>query len=252
MNIAPKLQIVSVIVGVFALFPAMTSHAEGWDWTVTPYLWAASNKLDLGVVIPPDDDQAGSEASFSDLLDTLDFGAQVHVEGYKGRYGMMLDITNLQVSDRTTQGLLELDSDASLSLIEGAALLRIGDSSPQTELILGFRSINLDLELELEGLGADGNVIEQSIDKTLTDAMVGARFTFPLSERWNLSLRGDVASGDTDFSWNASAMFGYRFPTAGTVLLGYRYLNIDFDNEDRFLKPELTMCGAQVGYACHF
>jgi hypothetical protein len=242
----------SLVVGLLSTFSITTIHAEDWQWAVTPYAWAISPELNLGVSIPPDNNQPGAEADFSDLLDKLDFAGQIHIEAHKNRYGFMLDLTNLQLSDRTTEGLLEIDTDSSTSVIEGAALFRLGDSPSQVELLLGFRTLMLDLDIEVEGLGPLGNVRKQSTDTTLTDVMAGVRYQFPLADRWNLSVRGDVASGDTDFTWNVSAAVGYRFPTAGTLLLGYRYINLELDNEGSFAEPELIISGPQIGYTFHF
>ena len=245
-------RLLKLFAGIFILVGSASSYAEAWQWKVTPYVWGVSPELNLGVVIPPDDNQAGTEAAFSDLLDKLDFAGQVHIEAQKDDFGFLLDLTNLQLSDRTTQGLLEVDTDSSTSLIEGAMLFRISEGTSRTDLLFGFRTLMLDVDIEIEGLGPQGNVIEKSTDTTLTDVMAGARFNTPLSERWNFSVRGDVATGDTDFSWNVSAVFGYRFPSAGTVLFGYRYLDVDFDNEGRFTDPELIIQGPQIGYSFHF
>ena len=40
----------------------------------------------------------------------------------------------------------------------------------------------------------------------LNDFMLGARYTWSLSERWGLTLRGDGSFGDTEGTWNTSAV----------------------------------------------
>ena len=70
-------------------------RAEDWRWSVTPYLWAIGSELSTSVDVPGD-----AALRFSDLIDKLDFAAQVHLEAHRGRHGLLLDVTNLQLSDR--------------------------------------------------------------------------------------------------------------------------------------------------------
>ena len=81
--------------------------------------------------------------------------------------------------------------------------------------------------------------------------MIGLRYIMPLSDKWTLALRGDVATGDSDFSLNASALLGRRIGKLGTMQIGYRHLNVKLDSLGA-LEPEITLSGPAIGYINHF
>jgi len=223
-----------------------SAFADDWEWSVTPYGWAINVDLDTGV-----DQPSGSTVDFSDLVDNLDFAGQLHLEGRKNRFGFLVDFTNLQLSDRTSQGQFELDTDTTVSLLEAAAIFSLADGTPRTEVLLGVRSLKLDLKVKLESSGPLGFTQRVSEDVTLTDIMAGIRYVAPLSDKWTVVVRGDVATGDTDFTWNASAIVGYQIGKSSTLQFGYRYLNIEFDEQGP-LDPEMTISGPEVGITFNF
>ena len=177
---------------------------------------------------------------------------QLHFEGQRDAFGFMLDVTNLQLSDRIRQGPLEIDTDSSTTLIEAAVILGGLENGTGAQILLGARSVRLDIELEIEGLGPIGVVRERSADTTLIDAMVGARYWRAFAEHWNFVVRGDIATGDTDFTWNASAIVGRNFGKRGTLLAGYRYMVVEFDDEKDLINPELTLDGPLIGLMFRF
>jgi hypothetical protein len=137
-------------------------------------------------------------------------------------------------------------------LFEAAAILTLTDSPSRFDLLVGARSVNVDIELEIETLGVLGADFTAEADETLTDVMVGLRYQQPLSDQWTLKLRGDVATGDTDFSWNVSAIAAYQFTSfAGQLELGYRYLDMDVGRIGD-MEPEITVYGPGIGLTFNF
>lgn len=228
------------------------SSEKTWEWTVTPYAWAISTELDTSASLPGDGNSGAVRLDFSNLLDKLDFAAQLHFEGQRDQLGFLLDVTNLQLSDRTEQGQFQVDTDSNTTLIEAAVILGAIHGGTGTQLLVGLRSIMLDVELEIERTGQASTVREAAADVTLTDAMIGIRHQRALSEKWRVAIRGDVATGDTDFSWNASAIVGRNFGERGTLLVGYRYMNVEMKTEKDLLEPELTIDGPLIGYMFRF
>ena len=80
--------------------------------------------------------------------------------------------------------------------------------------------------------------------------MIGVRHIKPLSDKWTLSVRGDVATGDTDFSWNVAVGLGRHFGDSGTLELLYRHLNMEA--ELGALDLEFTLSGPVIGYTFRF
>lgn len=239
-----------VALGCCVLLVSTSAYSEEWQWSVTPYGWLISTDLETSISIPPDGNNPGVSANFGSLLSKLDFAAQLHFEGQRGDYGFLLDVTNLQLSDRKTKGPFKVDTDSSTTLIEGAMLF--GAPEDGLQFLLGVRALNVKFDLEIEGAGPVGVVLKASADATLADAMVGARYNFALSDKWNLIVRGDIATGDTDFSWNTSIVLGRALGKSGAVELGYRYMAIKFEDEDELVEPELAMNGPMIGYTFRF
>jgi hypothetical protein len=82
-----------------------------------------------------------------------------------------------------------------------------------------------------------------------SDFMLGARYTWALSERWGLTLRGDGSWGDTDGTWNASAIANFR-TEHGAWFFGYRYLDIEIEKGDA--SSHMTISGPGLGYGFRF
>jgi hypothetical protein len=231
---------------------AAPAWSDDWEWSLTPYVWGISTEADVAVVGDTGGGDPSSETELSDLIDKFDFGFQVHLEGRKDRYGFMLDYTNLQLSDRVTRRNLEIDSDSETNLLEAAAIYALFEGNGRTELMVGIRALDVEVELEIEGLGPVGARRVISEDGSLVDAMLGVRNIRPLSDKWSLALRGDIASGDTEFSWNVSASVARRFGERSSLILGYRYLNVEFDDMGDLEDPELAIYGPEIGYMFHF
>ena len=76
------------------------------------------------------------------------------------------------------------------------------------------------------------------------DGIVGATGKVKLNEKWYLSYYVDVGTGDTRLTRQAFGGVGYRFKRVDAIL-GYRYLDWDFDGNDVF--DDLNLSGPLVG-----
>lgn len=224
-------------------------QADGWDWSVTPYLWAINTKLTTAEGLPD-----GGGQSFGDIVDKLDFAAQLHFEGRGGAWGFFVDATTLHTSDRVPRDRFEVKTDATTNLFEAAGMFSAGDmkAGGAVDLLFGVRVIGVELDLTLrDGEGGD-IVAEPSFDETLTDPMFGVRYRTMLGEKWNLVARADAASGDTDFTANAALIVGRQIGERGTLRIAYRYLDVQFERGDDLLDPSLVINGPMIGYTFSF
>lgn len=230
---------------IVAVAPA-AGYADGWEKSVTPYLWMSSVALDTGV-----DDVSGPSVDFKDILDDLDFAFQIHLEARKDRLGLLLDFTNLQLSARKTKAAGEIDTDSSVFIIEAGGTYALSDEPRHLELLAGVRTMIIDMEVEIETTGPFARTQRESEKETYIDAMVGVRYIWPLNDKWTFAVRGDVASGDSDFSWNAVALFGYQFRESGMLQFGYKHLNLGLEEMGN-LDPDMEMGGPMIGYSMSF
>lgn len=245
---------------ILAFLATGTARAEEWQWMVTPYIWASDMSVDVKGV---NGASIGSDLDFSDLLDKIDFAVMGHVEGRRGSVGFFLDLTYLATSDKYQVDRhpqipddTEIKTNLDTMLFEAAGFVRpFGENSP-LELLAGVRTISMDLELKATLPAPISTTEKFKGDETLVDVFAGARMLVPLTEHVSLSLRGDVATGDTDFTWNLVGVLGYTFGQEQqySALAGYRYLNIDLKDADGpgEADTDLTIRGPMAGFTFRF
>ncbi len=241
------------------LGPGPARGAE-WEWAVTPYLWGSDIAVDAAL----DGQQiAGGDLDFSDLLDKLDFAFQLHLEGRKGRAGLFGDFTYLSAGDSETvpanpplPGGTEVETDSETMLFEVAGTFRPISEDVPFELIGGLRAISLDLSLDIMLPSPLDVTLSGDAGDTLYDVFVGARYYAPLGENFMFSIRGDVASGDTDFSWNVQGVLGWMFGARDQfgLLVGYRHMEMELESSLDGLDVEVTqtMTGPMAGFMFRF
>jgi hypothetical protein len=208
---------------------AMETENDRWEFTLTPYAWISGTKSTATTA----DSETTSEIDFSEILDVLDFATMFRLELRKDRWGFFTDLLYLKVSDSTEFRLQsgdlflpKVDADATLwfTMLEVAAAYRFGDEQRNVDLFAGARYVHFGLDVKFGPIGRE-------TDKDWIDPMLGARFHTRLSDRWGLSIRGDVGGFgvSSDFAWSAEAFLDYGLNKRWDLSLGYRHLDIDYD-----------------------
>ena len=228
---------------------AHASPSSGeWEWLVAPYIWAAGVDTDLDTIVPPS--QVTNSTAFSDIFDKLDGAFQVHAEAQGDQFGAFIDFTYIGLSDGSERRFFRTESDLDSRLFEAAAVWSPGvERGIGFETFAGLRMIETDLTFQL--IPADRAIPRATVDvdERFDEFMLGIRYTFPMSERWSVTLRGDGSWGDTEGTWNASAVAHYRTRNGGWFF-GYRHLDIDVEVRNALLN--VTMSGPAVGYGFRF
>lgn len=237
-----------IAAALFFSSSANAAEGEGWEWLVAPYGWAASIGTDLTTSKPPS--ESSSDTEFRDVVDKLDGAFQIHVEGQGDVFGVFADFTYLGISDRREHPRFAIDSDLDTRLFEVAAVWNPGEGRFRgLDVFAGLRYIDVDFTTQLEPLNPVFPIVRVDTGETFNDFMVGGRYTWAMSERWSLTLRGDGSFGDTDGTWNASGVAQYRTGN-GAWVFGYRHLDVEIEAAGR--KTHITMSGPEVGYAFRF
>lgn len=225
--------------------------AESWQWSITPYIWATDISEDLivdGEVI------GGDDTEFSDLVDVIDTSLLLRFEGTRDRWGLFADVNQVELSDSETGelGVVRLDVEIEETVGEVGAIYRPGGRSGRFDLLFGARMLWIDERYTFQ-LGAPEILRLVRVDATYVDALIGARYQIPLSERWAISLRGDVSFGDTDLVWTAQGLVGWTFGAkrGSAVFAGYRYRSMDYTKAD-VVEVEKTLSGFGVGVTIGF
>ncbi len=235
-----------VIVPMLLLACALPLSAEEKDWhfTAAPYLWAAG--LDGSTRVGPV--SADLDVSFGDIVDALEGGILLHVEGEADRWGFMCDFLYLALEEGVDFGPVGVNAKVSEAILEAAAMYKINE---QLRVLGGVRYVNLEVELDVQAGPLAG---ETNGQPDWTDVFVGARWEFPLSEKWGIRLRGDIGGfglGDSsDFSWQFVGLLTYEPSTRFVWGFGYRILDIDY--EDGPFEYDVRTGGVEAGVGYRF
>jgi opacity protein-like surface antigen len=233
---------------------------HGWEFTVTPYFWGAGMDGDATIKGV----ESSVDLSFGDILEDLDFGAMAHLEARNGKWGFFLDPSYVKLATDGDVGPFNADVETEMILLEFGVLYRlierpIGAERDRTfslDLLGGARYADLEGEIDVEGpLGInpsfDGN-------KDWIDPIVGGIIQVGLTENLAFRVRGDIGGFDigsgSDFAWNVVAGVGYTLSERTTLWLGYRILDVDYDDgsgSDLF-EYDISMSGPIAGLSIRF
>ena len=228
--------------------PAHAKKNDGWDWMVAPYGWASSVGTDLETRRPPS--PSSTDMEFNDVIDKLDGAFQVHAEGQGDKFGVFADFTYIGLADSRQLERFSTASDLDTRLFEAAAVWSPGsDRYHGLDLFAGLRYIDVDFTSRLTPVSPSFDTVRVDESKSFSDLMLGVRYTWDLSQRWGLTLRGDGSFGDTEGTWNASVVTNYR-TNRGAWFFGYRYFDASVEAGDANL--DITMSGPAIGYGFKF
>jgi hypothetical protein len=233
-----------------ALSPlAHAANGEGWDWMVAPYGWAASIGTDLQTSQPPSGG-ISTDTDFDDIVDKIDGAFQIHVEGQGDHFGVFTDFTFLGLADERDHPRFHIESDLDMRLFELAAVWSPDEQRYRgLDVFAGLRYIDVDLTVQVDPENPLFDTSTLDGGETFNDFMLGARYTWALSDRWGLTLRGDGSFGDTEGTWNASAVAQYRV-RYGQWAFGYRHLSMEVETGNTNTQIELS--GPVVGFGFVF
>ncbi|MBT8441889.1 MAG: hypothetical protein KJO76_05835, partial [Gammaproteobacteria bacterium] len=228
-----------------------------------PYLWLASNKLDLKVNGDP---VLGVEAAFSDLVDKVDASPMAHLEASKGNFGVYLDFFYISLSDSVTvpvevsPGLpavpVAVSAEQELLLVDVAGFWRVdvgGTTNATLDLIGGIRYFDMDVTAVATLPDPGMTMADVSTGPSATDLLLGARLSGDFTKKWHWLLHGDFSFGDSDGTYNGLAAIGYAFGKTGLFSLdaGYRVMNLQIPGttaSGATTDLDLTMHGPVIGF----
>ncbi len=112
-------------------------------------------------------------------------------------------------------------------------------------VIAGLRQQDIDVQIS-----TSNRTSQASVD--WVDPFVGVVYMPALTNKWYLSLRGDVGGFgiESDVAVNAEAMLRYQFGDTFSFKFGYRYLKVDF--EDSSLVYDISLDGILFGLGIRF
>jgi len=245
-----------VITVLLGLGTIANAQDDNWDFTIKPYLIATSIEGNAGmgraVGIPIDVD-------FSTILENLSMAAMINFEAqHKNGWGFVLDYGFMDLEADTTIGFGGV-VDASLrqGILEAFVTSNIGEADNGLDAFVGVRWWDNQIRAIVDPAILPGS-LNPRIDEGWVDPIIGMRWSNQLSDNWDLRLRGDVGGFGiaSDFTWSASATALYSFSDRFVLELGYRALDVDYDNgnasDQGFFAYDTTTHGPLLGLLIRF
>lgn len=227
--------------------PALATESDAFEWSISPYLWAPTSRLDLSL---EDEALGGGKLSFGDLLDKLDAAFMITAEGGRNHWSVFADLAYAEISDSEQRPVFRVDTTTEAVMLDlGLAYWPGGIHSPLS-LIAGLRYHDFDNRFRFR-LG-DTPVTEVRDQDDYYDALLGIRYRFELGQRWDLMTRADASFGQSDGTWMLRATLGRTVGRSqrNRILFGYQYRRADFSSGD--LEMEFTYHGPTAGFSFRF
>jgi hypothetical protein len=237
-------------------FFSSTLFGDDWTFEIEPYVQFTSIKGDasVGRVTGADVD-----VDFSDILETLDIAAMGHFEAHhRTGWGIALDYAFMDLAASTSNardGIV--DASVRQGVFEALGMHRSQISDGTIDYFAGIRWWDNDIGVRVDP-GLIPGAIDTTNDQDWIDLIVGARWTTPINERWQLSLRGDIGGFGLESDFTASTAVGARYAMteAWSLDLQYKATWVDFENEsqgnsDSFAYDTVTH-GPIIGFVYAF
>lgn len=243
------------------LFFMMLNHSvyaessdSNWQFRLSPYAWLAGQDGTVATFprLPPADI---SIDFWDDVLGNINGALFLVGEARKDRFGMLLDIAYVHIeSDGSMPGhyFSSIVSTSKSWMISAAGSYRLAEKSRGSlDLIAGIRYWSVDSTLELRAGTLPGRKVSNKED--WVDPLVGLKGLSAIGDS-RFFVTGALAIGGfgagSDFMWDASVNLGYRWTETFSTTIGYRYLDVDYE-EDGFLY-DIAQQGPLLGLSWEF
>lgn len=242
-NIAPQEEFDSGAIG------NQRGWLEGWEFQLSPYGWASGVEGTVGVGRL----SAPVDIGFDDVLEDMDAGVMLALDGRRDRFGFILEGFWLKVSGSAgTPGsaFSEVDVKVNEVLINGAVYYRAVEEPFTLDLMAGARYIYLDADIDFDpglvaGRSADGS-------KDWIDPVLGFRSRFPITDRLSAVVMADIGGFgvSSDLTWQLYGGFNYQLSDSTELKLGWRHMEIDYDGGN--FDYDVEMDGLTIGFGYSF
>jgi len=258
--------------------------SDGWQFSLTPYLWLPTIDGTLNYNPPPGGGSAPEiEVGPTDWLDLLNIGVLISGSARKGRYSIASDFVYLSLTAKNDGRVVSVEDNitvpgvpipipisASLNLntrtdldglvwtIAGGYALQETETS-SLDVFAGARYFSVDVATSWD-LTADittpgGTVVlpaqgSIALDVDIWDGIIGIREYSKVGiGKWSVPYYVDVGAGDSDLTWNAMIGMSREYGW-GELVVAYRHLDYDQDAND--LLQNFSFSGPGVGARFNF
>ena len=235
-------------VSLFCSNKAFADTAKGWQFVLTPVLWNASVDATLS-----DSDSGGDLPINPDYrffsLENLDDYMSLKFEANNGRFGFLFDSLRARYQDEASNNFASFTVGSELGFVQ-ASFRYQPVNKYKLDLIFGVQQSFLDIDQTSIVGTRPGSTTKYSFD--WTDPLIGLRYQYPISTKWLIWLRGSMGGFNvsTQRIIDVSTDFQYLINPTISFTIGYRYLKIDFKQDD--VLYDVALDGVHIGLGIHF
>jgi len=183
-------------------------------------------------------------------------GFMAVVGARKESFSFLIDFISLDVSDSTNDQIGSVGVNTHIDL-QGLVLTPVvgfqflENDTIQAEVIAGARYLGLDTDLKFRNADLNATSFNKDASKSGDnwDAIIGLRGQIHFASNWYIPLQIDIGAGDSEFTWQFAGGVAYQFKYCD-VVVAYRYLSWDFDDNDVF--DDLNFSGPMAGLKFSF
>ncbi len=261
-----------VLAGALPLAAQAQSAADEWKWGATIYGWFPA----IGGTSSFPTGGAGGNGGGSDIsvssqqvIDALKMAFMGSLEGRKGQWGFWTDVVyaDFGASKSATREFtlghdqlpVSVSADLGLDIktwiwTTAGTYSLVAKPEYSSDLLFGVRLLDMTNRLnwtfngDIAGLPLPGRSGSAEAGVNNWDAIVGVkgRAGFGADQKWFVPYYLDVGTGQSKFTWQASAGLGYDFAW-GSVLATWRYLSYDMKSDSKIQSAYLN--GPTLGVA---
>jgi len=219
----------------------VVEDSSSWNFEFSPYFAMTSISGTSAIGRAGESDLS---LDFDQIVDALEFGISTHFEAqHNSGWGLWLDYSYVSLGGSQNTSIGNISVDIKQGIFEGLGMYRQNLSNGTIDYMAGVRSWRMKITTDVLTL--------RQIDETWIDFIVGTRWTKSLNENWDFMLRGDIGTGDSDFTATAATGVRYHINEYLDLDITYKALWVDYEtgtpNKVNHFKYDTSTYGPIIG-----
>lgn len=202
-----------------------SEEPEDWQFELAPfYLWAINIDGDMGLR----GRTVNVDMDFGDIWNNLEGVYTLRFNTiYRNTFGVFFDYNYLDLGTEKSNELRNVDVGFKSQILNLGATYRFLNGLHTVDGVAGIRYTAMDVDLNFNNIGQRFDT-----DYNWVDPIIGLRYNYRLSDRWNLRLYGDIGGFGvgSDFTWQGVALIKFRAWENVILAGGYRALGVDYES----------------------
>jgi hypothetical protein len=237
--------------------PSFSHTDEAWapGFTIAPYGWLVTVGGEVGALTT--DETPGMPGRLDvELNDDYDDGGfMLYGDWRSDKWMVFADAVWIHASQSANAKLVSQLPGSNIDALVDAKAYQVAGGYRVSEwdngslvLYAGLRRYTIEIDLDAQD-GILPAPVSFDESQTWTDGVLGAHVGLSLSDKWRVTLMGDIGAGQSEQSWQLLGSVGYSF-SWGKLLGGYRYMAIEYEGSSYL--ADLTLSGPMIGVAFSF